>query len=268
MRALIAGLGLIGGSIGIALRARGWHVMYLDPHVEVEDARRAGAADERVASLESSQVVDVAIVATPVDVALTLLGDAAEIPGDVPEGGQRGAAFAGTTTITTACSVMAPFAHGRVVSGHPLAGSQERSLAAARGDLFDGKRWFIHRDDAAVERLIHDCGATPERVDPTEHDRAVAMTSHLPQVLSTALAASIDESMLRFAGSGLQTFLRLAGSDAGVWSSVITANRDNILGQAGPFLTTVNAILAGDVEAFARAQQLVKKMKDDEKDEG
>ena len=79
------------------------------------------------------------------------------------------------------------------VAGHPLAGSQERGLAAARSDLFTGATWFIDRDDPIVRKMIAACGAKAELVDAAEHDRALALTSHLPQILSTALAAYLHE---------------------------------------------------------------------------
>src|SRR6476620_9500660 len=94
----IAGLGLIGGSIGIALRKQGWFVRYLDPNVDLENARDAMAADERIEELEGELIV----LATPVDVALEL-----EPHGQV---------------VTTTCSIMAPFK--KYVAGHPFAGSE------------------------------------------------------------------------------------------------------------------------------------------------
>jgi prephenate dehydrogenase len=234
MRALIAGLGLIGGSIGMALRARGWRVAYVDPQVAIDDARRAGAADE-----EGAGAADLVIVATPVDVALRQLDELR----------QHG-------LTTTVCSVLRPFDRDGVVAGHPLAGSQERGLAAARANLFEGKRWFVTRREELIERMIGDCGAQADVVSAGEHDRAVAVTSHLPQILSTALAAAIDPELLRFAGTGLQTFLRLAGSDASVWMPVIDANRDHLDGAAARVAEVVQSILAGDAEAFAKARDL------------
>jgi prephenate dehydrogenase len=154
-------------------------------------------------------------------------------------------------------------AQTRFVAGHPMAGSHEHGLAAARGDLFEGKRWFLDRDDADVEAMARECGAVVEVVDATEHDRAVALTSHLPQILSTALAAYLSEheDVLRFAGSGLATFLRLAGSDASVWSSVIDANRDNIAPHAEGVARIVQQILSGDSrDAFESAQSLWRKL--------
>lgn len=239
-RALIAGLGLIGGSIGMALRARGWRVAFLDPNVALNEAQRAAAADEKVESLSEADLI---VLATPVDVAEKILGT-------------RHSAL-----ITSTCSVMSPLrALGgeNFVAGHPLAGSQERGLSAARADLFRGAVWFVDRNDPLVARMILDCGAQQELVDAGEHDAAVALTSHLPQILSTALAAYLEEHGIedRFAGGGLRTFLRLAGSDASVWMPVLEANRANIAPHADAIAQIVKKILAGDATAFRKAQRL------------
>jgi prephenate dehydrogenase len=242
-RALIAGLGLIGGSIGIALRARGWRVAYLDPNVELAQARDARAADERVEEIGDA---DLLIVATPVDAATKLLSTGQWAVG------------------TSVASVMLPFKGTKnFIAGHPLAGSHERGLAAARGDLFKGCSWFLERHDPMVDRLVADCGAHIEIVSAEEHDAAVALTSHLPQLLSTALAAYIDERGLdeRFAGGGLRTFLRLAGSDASVWMPVVDANRANIAPHAHAVGKIVRDILGGDAAAFERAQRLWSRLK-------
>jgi prephenate dehydrogenase len=242
-RALIAGLGLIGGSIGIALRRRGWHVAFLDRD---RDLVPGEAADERVESLDAA--ADVVILATPVDVAVTML------------------ASSRAPLITSVCSVMAPLraiADDRFVAGHPLTGSQERGLRAARADLFNGAAWFIDRDNPVVRRVITDCGARVELVEAGEHDRAVALTSHLPQILSTALAALLhDQNVdLRFAGPGLQTFLRLAGSDVSVWSPILAANRQNLQPHAEAIQRLVREIVDGDpADAFAKANQLFSKL--------
>jgi prephenate dehydrogenase len=240
-RALIAGLGLIGGSIGIALRRRGWHVAFFDSDPDLEPGE---AADERVSSFDAD--ADVAILATPVDVAINLLA-ATRAP-----------------VVTSVCSVMAPLhAAGdeRFVAGHPLAGSEHRGINAARADLFDGANWFIDRDNAVVREIIAACGAKAELVDAKEHDRAVALTSHLPQVLSTALAAYLhDQNVdLRFAGPGLRTFLRLASSEASVWSPILEANRENLQPHVDAIAAMIREIVNGDGEnAFARANEFLK----------
>lgn len=238
-RALIAGLGLIGGSIGIALRRRGWHVAFFDSDRSLTPGE---AADERLESLDGD--ADIVILATPVDVALTQL------------------ASLHAPRITSVCSVMAPLraaADDRFVAGHPLAGSQERGIGAARGDLFNGATWFIDRDDVVVREIIDACGARAEIVDAAEHDRAVALTSHLPQILSTALAAYLHDQQvdLRFAGSGLKTFLRLAGSDATVWSPIIAANRQNLRPHKDALARMVKELIEGDAEkVFEKANRL------------
>jgi prephenate dehydrogenase len=243
-RALIAGLGLIGGSIGLALRRRGWHVAFFDtdPNLDPGDA-----ADERVASLDAD--ADVLILATPVDVAVRLV------------------ATARARIITSVCSVMAPLravADDRFVAGHPLAGSAARSIASARADLFEGATWFIDRDDATVREIIAACGANAEIVDAAEHDRALALTSHLPQILSTALAAYLhDQNVdLRFAGPGLRTFLRLAGSESSVWTPILDTNRENLRPHVDAIAEIARAIVEGDASsAFAKANDLFAKLK-------
>lgn len=243
-KALIVGLGLIGGSAAIALRERGWQVRYIDPHVNVDQFERIGSIDDD----------SVLILATPVDAAIDLLRD---LP---PRAG----------AVTTVCSVMKPLRDvapplqaARFIAGHPLAGSHETGFAFARGDLFEGKPWFLDADDPDVEQLVRDCGAIPQRVDAAEHDEAVALTSHLPQVLSTALAAHLadHEELLRFAGSGLETFLRLAGSEASVWKPVLEANRENIGRHAEEVARIVREMLDGDPSRrFEDARELWRKL--------
>lgn len=240
-RALIAGLGLIGGSIGLALRRRGWRVAFFDSDPNLDPGE---AADERVASLDVD--TDVLILATPVDVAVRLLPTAR------------------TPLITSVCSVMAPLravAGDRFVAGHPLAGSASRGISAARADLFENATWFIDRDDAVVREIIAACGANVEIVDAFEHDRAVALTSHLPQILSTALAAYLhDQNIdLRFAGPGLRTFLRLAGSEASVWMPILNANRENL--RVDGVIEIVRKIVDGDAASFVKANDLFAKLR-------
>lgn len=224
----------------MALRRRGWRVAYVDPHVELADAQRVGAADERV---ETPSQHDVIVLATPVDAAVALLRT-----------------LESNSVVTSTCSVMRRLreaARGRFVAGHPMAGSHEHGLAAAREDLFEGKPWFLDAQHEVVDALVRDCGAVIERVEADEHDAAVALTSHLPQVLSTALAAYLydRDDLLRFAGSGLRTFLRLAGSGADVWAPVLAANRDQLAPHADAIAQIVKQIIEGDPrDAFEKAQ--------------
>jgi len=239
---LIAGLGLIGGSAGMALRRRGWYVRFVDPKVSIEEARAGSAADERVEAIGDDE--ELVLLATPVDVAVDQL--------------RTTRAFT-----TSACSVMRPLRAVRsehFVAGHPMAGTEEHGIGAAQANLFAGKPWFVDGDDERVDAMIADCGAVRVRVESAEeHDAGVALTSHLPQVLSTALAAYLHErpEVLRFAGTGLSTFLRLASSSAHVWAPVLEANRDQIEPHADAVAEIVRRILAGDGERIFRdAQEL------------
>lgn len=241
-RALIVGLGLIGGAAGMALRTHGWHVAYADPNVDERDARAAGAADRRGTAENGDH--DLIVLATPVDVAVKLL----------PRATSTG------PLVTSVCSVMRPLravAKGHFIAGHPLAGSETHGLAGARADLFEGRAWFVDGENELVDELIRDCGARRVVVSAEEHDQALALTSHLPQVLSTALAAVLTEDDVdRFAGAGLATFLRLAGSDASVWAPILAANRDNIRAHFDRVVAIARSLIEDDpAEAFRRANE-------------
>lgn len=240
MTVLIIGLGLIGGAVGIALRRSGWRVLYLDPHVPLDEARAAGAADERVEEITGADMI---LIATPVDVAIELVRDL------------RTAAI-----VTSVCSVMQPLrdaAHENFVAGHPMTGHHEGGLRHAREVVFADTSWFLDAEDPRVEQLVRDCGATPVLVEAARHDAAVAITSHLPQVLSTALFAYLgaQPDVLGFAGGGLRSF-RLAASDGTMWHSVLAANRHHLRPHADAIAQLVRDILEGeDPGAFERARK-------------
>lgn len=234
--ALIVGLGLIGGAVAMALRRQGWRVRFVD-----DDPALALEGAERVPAIEDAAVI---VLATPVDVAIDLLPT-------IRTGG----------VITSVGSVMRPLravAGERFVAGHPMAGWHEGGLANAHRVELEGASWFLDAEDPRVEELVRACGGVPMRVDAAEHDAAVALTSHLPQVLSTALFAYLaDQPELRkFAGGGLRSF-RLAASDGEMWHSVLAENRDQLRPHADAIARLVRAIIEGDEpEAFARARTL------------
>ena len=234
---LIVGLGLIGGAVAMALRRRGWRVRFID--------RDSSLALEGVERVDAIVDADVIVLATPVDVAVELL----------PSIETRG-------VITSVGSVMRPLrevARGKnFVAGHPMAGWHEGGLANAHHVELEGAPWFVDAHDERVEELIRACGANAVHVTAEEHDAAVALTSHLPQVLSTALLAYLSDKpeLQKFAGGGLRSF-RLAASDGEMWHSVLAANRDNLRPHADAIAQLVRAIIEGDErEAFARARTL------------
>lgn len=235
----IVGLGLIGGSLGMALRARGWEVVYVDPNVDERDAL-ARAATRRVTSPAGPLVV----LATPVDVAVEHLGAMPRLPDSV---------------VTSVCSVMQPLEQSagdlRFVAGHPFAGSERSGLPAATPDLFAGRPWFLARSEPAVERMVRAAGAVPEVIEAAEHDRLLALTSHLPQVVSTALASLLADLDPRLVGSGARSLLRLAGSSAEVWQPVLEANRGNVEAAVEALIVKLRNLSPGD---FDRANRLTR----------
>jgi len=234
---LIVGLGLIGGAIARALRERdGWRVRFVDndPSLQLDGVERVDTITD----------ADVIVLATPVDVAVELL----------PTIENRG-------VITSVGSVMRPLravAKANFVAGHPMAGWHEGGLANAHHVELEGAQWFVDATDERVEELIRACGAQSVQVTAQEHDAAVALTSHLPQVISTALFAYLSDmpDVKKFAGGGLRSF-RLAASDGEMWHSVLAENRDNLRPHAEKIAQLVHAIIDGDErETFQRARAL------------
>ena len=219
--ATIVGLGLIGGSLGMRLQRRGWAVDYIDPAVDEGAARSAGAAADSLAAPEQIRPGSLVVLASPVDAAIALLP-----------------VIDRSLVVTSVCSVMAPLQNAageaglQFLAGHPFAGSERSGLAAAREDLFEGRPWFLSsgRAEPRIEGMISDAGGVIHRIDADEHDRQLAFTSHLPQLISTALAALIARKGIDpvFLGSGLASVLRLAGSSHSVWEPVLRSNEERI----------------------------------------
>ena len=214
---------------------------FVDPNVTLADAVAAGAADAKQADLAG----DLLVIATPADVAVEIL--------HTLEGS--------TAQVTSVCSTMEALrrAAGDVdfVAGHPFAGSEQSGLGAARADLFEGRPWFVDREERRVMDLIAAAGGERMVVDAEEHDRIMALTSHLPQVVATALASMLDEIDPRFIGSGARSMLRLAGSSYDIWQPVLEQNEANISAAAEELWQVMRRI---GPEEFARAQRIYKEL--------
>lgn len=179
--------------------------------------------------IEQSELsqADFVVLATPAGIAIDLL---------------RELEF-GDAAVTSVCSVMKPLAAVaasrsiRFVAGHPMAGREVKGWEHSESTLFESRPWFrasgLERDAEAVDlldRLIGTCGATVVPIDPQAHDRYAAVASHLPQLLSSVMAALIDESDIPepFRGPGLRTFLRLAASPWSMWEPVFEMNAEAV----------------------------------------
>jgi len=236
-RALVVGLGAMGTSIALALE-EAWDVFYIDDNVSDPRGATKGRGN-------FDDDVDLTIIATPEDAALRVLPQT------------RG-------LVTSICSLMGPLrraATGDFIAGHPMAGTEKSGPEAADAEMFKGKLWFIDREHPVVREMIETCGATIEVIDADEHDRGVALGSHLPQILSTALAAYLHDHRA-LSATGLRTFLRLAGSSVAMWKPLIADNRENIAPHAEAVARIVREMIEGDPgEAFRKANEFYETLK-------
>ena len=234
-RLALIGLGQIGGSIGLAVRGRWRRAGFDRDRATLDAALAAGAIDEAAGSVEAAcQGAAIAVIAVPVD-ALPAAIDAAAAA--LP----RGAALLDTGSarapVTPALERAA--ARGvRAVGGHPLAGREGHGFAAARADLFRDAVVYVTpaRDggDAARE-VAHfwadTLAAHPVTIDARQHDRQLAVTSHLPQVVASLLANSLARLAAPGAtfGPGARDTTRLAASEPVLWTEILLMNRDELL---------------------------------------
>ncbi len=223
---LVVGAGLLGTSIGLALRRRGVDVALRDLNPEnVRIATTIGAANVDAGAVEPQLVV----VAVPPDhlapevVAALRRTDAAVT--DV--GSVKSAPLA-------AVRDLAPDDVARYVGSHPMAGSERSGPFAASESMFDGRPWAVtpHEDAdpdvvALVTELTRVCGAAPVTFSPEEHDQAVARTSHLPHLLAAMAAGRLTDAPaehLALSGQGVRDVTRIAAGDPGLWQQILTAN--------------------------------------------
>lgn len=226
-RAGLVGTGLIGGSVGLALRAGGWHVTGSDA-----DPARAARALELGAI--DAVGVDPAAELTFVAVPVSAVPDAA-----------RAALDAGGV-VTDVGSVKGPVVaavdHPRFVGGHPMAGSEALGVDGSRADLFDGAAWVLtptpgtdQQAHALVHSVVRSFGADVLTLAPAQHDRLVATVSHVPHLTAAALMrmaagrAENDTALLRLAAGGFRDMTRIAAGDPGMWLDVCAENRDAIV---------------------------------------
>ena len=238
----LLGLGLMGGSLALGLRDRGLASVLVgcDSSDEALEAARACGAFDRVSASPAEVVAeaDLVVLAVPVLAAQPLLRELAPVlaPGAV----LTDVGSVKQPLVTAAIEVLGD-ACAQLVPGHPIAGSEHSGLAAARADLFIGARVLLtpltrtaQGSIAAVEKLWRDLGAVPERMEVAEHDELLALTSHLPHLLSYALVDALlenpGEMAFDYAAGGFRDFSRLASSDPVMWRDIVLANPEQILG--------------------------------------
>jgi prephenate dehydrogenase len=227
-RASIYGTGLIGGSIGLALRARGWHVSGIDNDPDrVARALAIGAID--AAGLDPAS--DVTFVAVPVlavaDAVRVALKETVGLVTDVG---------------SVKASVVAAVGDARFIGGHPMAGSELEGLDGADAEMFAGAVWVLTPTDETDDRALADVravvsslGADVVALSPARHDSLVAVVSHVPHLTAVTLmglASSRGEehaALLRLAAGGFRDMTRIASGHPAIWPDICAENRDAIV---------------------------------------
>jgi prephenate dehydrogenase len=230
VKVAILGVGLIGGSIGLAARARAHAcVCGYDP-----DPAALGAALEQGAIDEQAPDVATAVAGAQVVFAAAPVGALAQVVSEALAHADPDCTVSdvGSTKLALDSARQDP----RFVGGHPLAGAETAGVAGAREDLFDGAIWYLTHTAATdpalygrLRDLIERLGAHPRLVDPDAHDRLMACISHLPHVLANvlvaqALAAFELERSKPTAPPSLRDATRVAGANTAIWTDIYLAN--------------------------------------------
>ena len=250
-RISIVGFGLIGGSLSLALRRNGAvHVTAIDRAPVLARAEAKDAADEHLpleeteslkAALERS---DLTVLAVPVSTIVRLLPWSLTHSPVVTDCG---------STKREIAQAAAESPHGaRFVPGHPMAGLPDAGIENARGDLFEGRTWIVcpeHAEPAArkaVAEMIALTGAHLVELTPEAHDRAVAVTSHLPQLLASSLYTLADDQHARVAmGPAFERATRGAGGLESMWSDIFETNADEVARAAEHLSQELSKVSAG-----------------------
>jgi prephenate dehydrogenase len=233
----IVGVGLMGGSVALAARRRGIvdHILGVDQQPAVlAGACRAGILDEACPDLtDAAGQADILVFCTPVNLIPTQVLAAAPAcrPGALLT--DVGSTKAG---IVQALQDRLPSGIA-FVGSHPLAGSDRQGYEHADGRLFENRLVLVtptaRTEAAAVDRTVRfwqALGATVQLMDAEEHDRGVALTSHLPHLVSSALAGILPRELLPLTAGGFRDTTRLAGASPALWRSIFQANLPAVLG--------------------------------------
>ncbi|WP_211365850.1 bifunctional prephenate dehydrogenase/3-phosphoshikimate 1-carboxyvinyltransferase [Litorivicinus lipolyticus] len=264
----IVGFGLIGGSLAAALRARQPDLVVTGFARSAETRRQAlelGLADAMPDTLaEAIEGADIILLATPVLSFETVL--AAIRPHLTPSQIITDAGSVKGSVVDAACRVFGELPP-RFVLGHPIAGSENSGVTAARADLYQGRRVLLTPDQhtdpdaqASVAQMWRDAGAQVEWLGVEEHDQILAATSHLPHLLAFSLVDTLAHEdrhldIFRYAAGGFRDFTRIAASDPVMWRDIFIANRTAMLTQIDAFADGLAALRAEVDRADGRAMQ-------------
>lgn len=255
----IVGSGLIGTSIGLALAFKEVGVTMVDL-----DPRAQGLARDLVKS-PSTAPVDLVIFATPIGALSSVLNS--EVAANPNSG------FIDISSVKTKVKDEVSTSHiplTRFLPTHPMAGREVGGAESARADLFQGRPWIIDSNGVDIDvvemasELIELLGGHKVELDSAEHDQAVALVSHLPQLISSLLAKQLnggEDGWLELAGAGLRDTTRIAGSDSKLWREIVTANSVAL----APLLRSFQSDLTQLIDSLSDQEAVADLIKDGQK---
>jgi prephenate dehydrogenase len=269
----IVGVGLIGGSVGLAVRRRGLAQRIVGvgrQRASLDEARALGAIDEGSLDLRAAvKGAQLAVFCTPVDhIAEQVLAAA---PACAPGTLLTDAGSTKADIIQRIDGRLPPGVH--FVGSHPLAGSEKRGAEHADADLFQDRLTVVtpaaDTDSAAVERVAafwRALGARVRLMAPDEHDRALAVTSHLPHLVAAALCGILPPELWDLTATGFRDTTRVAAGDPSLWTGIFAQNRPAVLAalkQLSGRLAEYRAVLeAGHVPALDDLLTQAKQVRD------
>jgi prephenate dehydrogenase len=235
----IVGTGLIGASFGLAVRKAGFTgpILGVSSPRALAEAAGVGAIDRGAGLAEAAAEADLVFLAQPIGRILDTIRHL-----DPLVRPEALVTDAGSTKCQIADLALQTLTRCRFLGGHPMAGKEKRGAQAADADLFQGCTWVLTPEEPADMQTpqaadllawIHRIGGQPLVMDPEEHDRVVAFTSHLAQLASTGLASTVAEHLhppgrLAVAGPGLNDMTRLALSSYDLWRDILATNTEAI----------------------------------------
>jgi prephenate dehydrogenase len=236
MRVAVLGVGLIGGSIGLAVRQRlDASVIGFDPASETLDAAlEIGALEERAGSAaEACEGAELVFCAAPVATLPELARGALSAVGE-----ECVVTDVGSTKREIVSSLGAD---ERFIGGHPLAGAETSGVENARAELLDGARWYLTPTSSTggmlydrLQRTLAEIGARPQAIEAEAHDRLMATVSHLPHVIANVLVAQAASELaagserMPEAGPSLRDTTRVAGANPEIWGDIFASNRESL----------------------------------------
>lgn len=261
-RATIVGCGLIGGSVGLALRGKGWHVSVVDTDAAVaEQAIELGVAD----AIGHDPDTDLTVLAAPVGIIPQLASEALESTNGLV-----------TDVGSTKAEICEAINHPRFIGGHPMAGSEQDGIVGADAELFAGAMWVLTPNDsteeatfAKISSVVRSLGSEAIALAPSVHDELVAQVSHVPHLTAAALMCLADDTavehraLLRLAAGGFRDMTRISSGRPTIWPDICLANRAAIVSSMDGLIAALSDVRdkvdtedrGGLLELLTRARQ-------------